>query len=552
MTSSSPRRRYLTRPRLCIERSSSWRVKIGTGRLDRRRRTQGDGAPPAGGVRCARGRSQSPTYGEASRFVTSACREPGIERRRWDVLESVSKSGSRSHRQVGPATRDQTGRRVEDGEIDLCSSASRSRKSSSIATTSRARASGVGFVHDEDDGKARPGLSQDEAGMGKGASPHRDQQDAGAMSAALDLSPSPWAGRATMLIFTPPWRTALSCEMVIPFSRSRSRKSITARPRMVCRNAHDCHSIRRQGRLPWRRRPIAMFRSPPARHRPAPGNRSVGNGSEAAAVAALRFVTGGAGMASGAAWARRSRSPSRSMATRSTARGDEWEHHSKPGGRDRVDQAKGFHRLRHGRHRVAQRGAILAARLRDGGTSSAKGCRDDAPDGAARQSVTLQNEGKPAIDYASSGAGPMVIFATPDTSEAGPQPVRRAVRHGGHTRCSHPDEMVGKVRRARSGDSSSRTPDTSQARDAKSSAVNHSTAPTSTRTWGGQKNPSGSGPLFTMTYTIYRPESRGQRRHHRRHRRDGDPYEIHWDPRYSGQHIAQGSRDPVMSCSRTA
>ena len=57
-----------------------------------------------------------------------------------------------------------------------------------------------------------------------------------------------------MLIFTPPWRTAVFfARIVMPFSRSRSVESITRSfTSWFSRNAPDCHSMASTSVvLPW-------------------------------------------------------------------------------------------------------------------------------------------------------------------------------------------------------------------------------------------------------------------------------------------------------------
>src|ERR1700712_3166265 len=65
---------------------------------------------------------------------------------------------------------------------------------------------------------------------------------------------SAWPGVSMMLIFVPPWRTAVFlARVVIPFSRSRSPESMTRScTSWFSRNAPDCHSIASTSVvLPW-------------------------------------------------------------------------------------------------------------------------------------------------------------------------------------------------------------------------------------------------------------------------------------------------------------
>ena len=65
---------------------------------------------------------------------------------------------------------------------------------------------------------------------------------------------SAWPGVSTMLMVSPPWRTAVFlARIVMPFSRSRSPESITRSATFaLARNAPDCHSMASTSVvLPW-------------------------------------------------------------------------------------------------------------------------------------------------------------------------------------------------------------------------------------------------------------------------------------------------------------
>jgi spermidine/putrescine transport system substrate-binding protein len=202
--------------------------------------------------------------------------------------------------------------------------------------------------------------------------------------------------------------------------------------------------------------------------------------------------------------------------------------------------------------------AILAAcGSDDGGTSPGGGdagttlqlARPDNP-------VTLPTEGNPAIDDGlEPEAGPLVIFGYADYiwKKVRNQFAEQFDTEVEYTVFDTADEMVEKVR---SGAVEADlivtvTPDNvGKLATAKLiQPLNHSYLPNfDANVVEAQKNPFwDQGRLFTMPYTIYTTGIAW--------RNDvitddiaamENPYEIHWDPKYSGQsHLLNGSRDPL-------
>ena len=146
------------------------------------------------------------------------------------------------------------------GKSIWCSSASRSRKSSSTSwTTSSMRASGRStlLTTSTTGSRASRALRSTKRVWGRGPSEaSTSRRTPSTMVRPRSTSPpkSAWPGVSMMLILTPLWSTAVFlARMVMPFSRSRSPESMTrSLTDSLARKAPDCQSMAStRVVLPW-------------------------------------------------------------------------------------------------------------------------------------------------------------------------------------------------------------------------------------------------------------------------------------------------------------
>ena len=208
--------------------------------------------------------ARRPRYGEASRLVTSACSgcpssyegaRHGVEDRLEERLEIARRAGR------GRAS---PGRRARSCRRSGTRSASRRRRGRGTARRPRRRPRRC----------ARPGrsillttritgscsssaLRSTKRVWGSGPSlASTSSSTPSTIVRPRSTSPpkSAWPGVSMMLIFVPPWRTAVFlARIVMPFSRSRSPESMTRScTASFSRKAPDCHSIASTSVvLPW-------------------------------------------------------------------------------------------------------------------------------------------------------------------------------------------------------------------------------------------------------------------------------------------------------------